>query len=58
MRPDLMVADESSPAADAELTMVPEPGMPGVDKRTVLPPMEKVNITLSRGSSVHLNEPL
>jgi hypothetical protein len=36
MRPDLKAVDESRLAADAELTRVPEPGMPGVDKRTVL----------------------
>lgn len=36
MRPDLMAVDESRIAADAELTKVLEPRVPGVDKRTVL----------------------
>jgi hypothetical protein len=31
-----MAVDESRLAADAELTRVLEPGVPGVDKRTVL----------------------
>jgi len=45
MRPDLIAANESSLAAHAELTRVHEPGMPGVDERTVV---QRIRLMLSR----------
>ena len=44
MRPDLMVAGDARLAMDAELTRVLERGMPGVDKRTVLPNIRIVRL--------------